>query len=1125
MTRISFPLLLILGLFPASAPAGEDDAFRSVEYRLEEAGQVSAAVYDSDGVLVRELLRGDRQKPGEHTVRWDGLDRSGRPLPPGDYEWRLLRKPRLRAEYVTSLGINPDSAPYHRWVGNHGGAASVAVDESGMYVAAQVTETAPVLLKQSLDGTERLWTRSRGAVTDGRYQGGAALASDGRGTLYMLQQNGYLQPIDAETGAVEVNKHNRQGKWDALPDSVAKTLDERKEVRQRYRHGPDGLAGADIAAEGSTLVASFLEQDSVRWLSPDDGAVTEKVHVPEPYGVAVGSDGQVFVISKGRVLAVDPEEGVKRTVADEALTAPRRIALDAENEHLLVAERGRDQRVKRISLDGKLHASYGRKGGREQGPYEPEDFRGVTDIAADGTGGFLVAEPDTAPRRVARFDREGELVNEWYGGQPYYAWGEPDPRDPSKVWFNPGSWLTLAEVDYETGAWRVLANYHVDGMADGLVRSMPGHRGRWRVVYRGDRRYLVSERAPQVLAHEDGNLRPVAVVGKVDKVDRVAEIREPPADAKTFRWVDRSGDGAPQAEELTFSGSGDLPTGSHVTRDFAVLGGDNVRRDGELRFVVRRTEPRWTEDGPIYPIGDEEGVGRVVATTPCATRFGHRGRGVYQDEGGSYYGHYNAGPERHGAGWPTYWGGRSRFVKWDGDGRQRWKVGRHAVHGGLGDAPHTTPAGYMHVPVGVDGTAHGTVVLADRVETMGMAWTRDGLYAGSFFDARVDDGLPAHVYHWWRAPSGKEAITTSDYAAGGKVLEREDGTVLWYVQGRNSVPIYKVHGWEGWARKRGSITLEETAPHAAGDGSGLTAAYYGNTALDGRPAAERVDERVWHGVPRGEEGNHQVIDGFRRGPTYDWSDGVDPIGRSTDFAVRWSGRVEAPLSEPFTFSVYARGGVRLWIDGKQRIFGWNEATHRWETPPIDLKAGERYSVQLDFFATGDHPACSLNWESPSMDRQRIPTKHLYPKRSTPVAKEPDPRTVGRWVDARSFDDASDGVVADHVRGDEVRGLRQRGLGKTGAYLVYRRVDLTGASELEARCWGEPAGDGEFAVTLAFRTGGPDGPTVATVEMSDRENRRHTVDLTEQVSGVKDLYIVNTTPKRWHFVRLDRFRLR
>ena len=1113
-------ILMVFVALAASALIAE--AQFAFEYKLEERGQVSAAVYNDEGRMVRELLRGQEQGKGRHAISWDGLDRSGKPVPPGSYEWRVLRKPKFRAEYITSLGINPDSKPYDTWVGSHGGAASVAVDSSGMYTAAELTETAPVLLKQSLDGKRRLWTRSRGDVTHGRFQGGTAMASDGQGTLYMLQQNGRLQPIDAKTGGLQVDKYNRQGKWDPLPEAVKEKIDTRKEVRFRYSSGLHKVAGADVAAHGDTLVIAFRDQNTVRWLDTQDGSITHRVQVPQPFGVAVGPDEQVYVISQKRVLAVHPENGIQRVVIKEDLVAPRRLTFDPGNSHLLIADHGESQQVKRFSPGGELIAEYGREGGRRDGPYEPEDFLGVNDIAADGNGGFLVAEPSSGARRVAHFDEDGTLIKEWFGGQPYYAWGEPDPRNPSKVWFNPGEWLALAELDYETGRWELLETYHIDSMADGLIQSMPGHRGRWRVLYHGGQCYLVSEADGHVLAYGDGTLRAVSVTGRLHNYDRPVELAGRGEDARTFRWLDRNGDGEPQSEEFTFSKSGTCVGNGWVASDFAYVVADDQERNGRKVLTISEFRPRWTEHGPAYPIGEEQAP-RRVGTTPVIGGTGSRGRGTYRSKSGSYYAHFNDGHERHGTSWPTYWGGRSRFVKWDSEGTERWRVGRHAVHGGLGDHPHTTPNGYMHVPAEVIGETDRTVVMADRVENIAMNWTRDGLYAGDFFDARVDDGLPDRVYHWWRTPAGEEAIVTSDNAQGGRVVQLDDGTVLWLVQGRNSVPIYRIHGWDGWERQNGTVTIDSPVDRASGHGKGLTATYHIGAELTGGPEVTRVDTQVWHGVPRGTEGNQTVVDGWKFGPAYDWSHGVNPLKVKSGFAVRWRGQIEAPLSEDYTFSVYKRGGARLWLDGQQRIFAWNEMKNRWETGPIELKAAERYSVQLDYFTTRKQPACSLNWESFSLDRERIPQKYLYPDRRKEIVHRPDVRPSGQWIDARSFDEQSGDIAADNVR-SSVRGIRDKGLSAPDAYLRYDRVDLgDSSSELAVRVRGRPAGsDADFKVTLAFRVGGSKGRKIAAVHLGYEQKETYTVPV-EGASGVRDLFIVNESPDRWHFVYLEGFR--
>jgi hypothetical protein len=673
-------------------------------------------------------------------------------------------------------------------------------------------------------------------------------------------------------------------------------------------------------------------------------------------------------------------------------------------------------------------------------------------------------------------------------------------------------------------------------MADGLVESRPGHHGRWWVVYHEDQRYLVSQGAPQVLAHKSGSLRPVSVIGSGKTVAEFVRIRGLQPDfrslttsattfehANSFRWLDRNGDCRPQATEFTFSESSEIPNANWVAPDFAVLQAGSSERGEQIEFIVLETRPDWEDGLPVFPIGDEPGVKRRVVGTIVEARIGTRGSGAYRDGAGNYYGNFNDGRERHGAGWPTDWGGVSRLVKWDADGNEHWSVGRHAIHGGLGGAPGSTPPGQLHVPVNVIGEVNDTVILADRVETTAMAWTQDGLYAGSFFDHRTNDGLPGTVYRWWRAPDGTEAITTSDNAEGGRVIQRKDGAVFWFAQGRNSIPVYRIHGWNDWMRLEGVFALTEQPRHAARKGTGFRAEFFGNLKVGGSPAVERVDSQIWFGSPRHSPGNDSVIDGFQHGPAYDWSKGVDGLEVTDGFAARWTGQIEALLSEAFTFSTYARGGVRLWVDGRQRIFGWNETVARWETEPIALKAGRRYAVQLDFYTTQDHPACSLNWESPSLDRRRISSEFLYPEPVPKVATEPDARLATERIDAITFDEQSGDIAPKDVRGS-IGGLRQHALGKSGAWAGYRRIDFgAGVSRVRLEATGNPAGRGDYPVTLTLRLDAPDGPTIATVTLTSDGPIEKWTRLSKEASGHHDVYVVNTTQKSWHFIRLHGLR--
>ena len=100
----------------------------NITITLDKPGNVSAAIYDKDGRMVRELARGLPMQAGSHQFAWDGLDRSGAPLPAGDYTWNLLLNSGLLAKFLGMFGITPVEAPYDPWVGNNDGPSAVAWD-------------------------------------------------------------------------------------------------------------------------------------------------------------------------------------------------------------------------------------------------------------------------------------------------------------------------------------------------------------------------------------------------------------------------------------------------------------------------------------------------------------------------------------------------------------------------------------------------------------------------------------------------------------------------------------------------------------------------------------------------------------------------------------------------------------------------------------------------------------------------------------------------------------------------------------------------------------------------------------------------------------------------------------
>ncbi|MHC4496278.1 MAG: PA14 domain-containing protein, partial [Planctomycetota bacterium] len=131
---------------------------------------------------------------------------------------------------------------------------------------------------------------------------------------------------------------------------------------------------------------------------------------------------------------------------------------------------------------------------------------------------------------------------------------------------------------------------------------------------------------------------------------------------------------------------------------------------------------------------------------------------------------------------------------------------------------------------------------------------------------------------------------------------------------------------------------------------------------------------------------------------FDWGDQSPEQGvvNSDNFTVRWTGMIEAPNSETYTFHTEANDGVRLWINSELVIdtWTWNK---KWQVtqPPIEdgsgniiLTAGQQYEIILEYYERGGTAMCKLSWSTPTLPREIIPNRYLSVER--PNARNPEP---------------------------------------------------------------------------------------------------------------------------------------
>lgn len=922
-----------------------------IRYKLRNPGKVSVAIYDSQGRIVRELARGVPRKAGRHEELWDTRDNSGKPLPAGDYTWKLLATPGLSIRYVMSFGSNypiKESDPW--WAlggpGTHGGPQAVACDDSGFYVATFTENIEACLIKLSPDGKTRLWS----APCPGPWEGGNAFAVVSN-KVYMLG-NGRAWIYDAATGAKHANPIDL--KW--LPEGV--------EADVRAKKKPEPQGPADIAIGGGILVAAYPGLNTVRWIDLEKGTEIARATVAEPRSVAMASEGAaVYVSSSNAVLKVTRNGESAVLVPD--LKQPGRLRLDVQKNELWVVEGGTKQ-IRRFDLSGKLLGTLGEEGGRRDGLYTPDaqrSFNGVSDVAA-WKGDFWVAEALAGPRRVAHFRNDGSLIDEWYGGQVWAPWVAPDPADPNVVWM-PTQWGSMMRVilDPEKKTWKIHSVYTFSSLASGLIG---GHSNAhiWEARrFNGGKLYLLRQgNAPCVVRvdEEKWKLMPVSV-GYLHiqhyRNELTPRLVEWSKGRDAMLWTDANGDGEPQPDEMQWFGdSAGWGGGGEVVDE----NGNYLHcRDGIREYPLTG----WNSAGaPVY---SQFPTGQVVAAFPPRFKGGDPRWSIFLNR--TAKNELLAALNTEVGGW-----GQSKdafFVRYDAKGKELWQVGEK------GDQ-----SGQCGVFRRVLGEVHGCAVVnnfsiewASERFLRTYVWDRDGLWVGGLFDNPDLNGILPPLY-----------------AAGGEALAgvvREDpktGEVLLYAHWLNEGRLFRVTGWDGWQRDSGKLRLKETAPVlkreddpwaevSMGTGAGLAATYWKNSAWKGDPALQRVENPdVDFGVG-GQKRPAEVAGG--------------------GYSAQWTGFIEPRRTGVYWFRIERARG-RLEIDGKYVAGDAGDPGSPFAPPAqavrdnlIRLEAGRRYPVRVQLSDASIHPSVAhgvqLLWQEPgNRDWKVVPQAQLYPEEGT-----------------------------------------------------------------------------------------------------------------------------------------------
>jgi hypothetical protein len=114
--------------------------------------------------------------------------------------------------------------------------------------------------------------------------------------------------------------------------------------------------------------------------------------------------------------------------------------------------------------------------------------------------------------------------------------------------------------------------------------------------------------------------------------------------------------------------------------------------------------------------------------------------------------------------------------------------------------------------------------------------------------------------------------------------------------------------------------------------------------------------------------------------------GARCVSSRVTFSARWSGQVDCPTSETYTFSTVSDDGLRLWIDGKLVIDNWTLHGATTNNGALALATG-MHAVRLDYFENSGLAVMKLSWATPTRASAIIPKAALYPAALTAVEFE------------------------------------------------------------------------------------------------------------------------------------------
>ncbi|MBN2594669.1 MAG: hypothetical protein JXA81_14265 [Sedimentisphaerales bacterium] len=140
------------------------------------------------------------------------------------------------------------------------------------------------------------------------------------------------------------------------------------------------------------------------------------------------------------------------------------------------------------------------------------------------------------------------------------------------------------------------------------------------------------------------------------------------------------------------------------------------------------------------------------------------------------------------------------------------------------------------------------------------------------------------------------------------------------------------------------------------------------------------------------------------GINFDWGAGSpDTEVPADDFSARWTGELEVPFTSDWTFTSSCNDWVRLWVNDQLLFDKWGLQSGVEWIGIINLVAGQKYSIVMEYHESSGDAYAKLYWNSPSWLSPYQP-KQIIPQGAFSLSlKARNPKPINGTVGVRLTD--------------------------------------------------------------------------------------------------------------------------